>query len=172
MDKVDRLSLKDALTGFYNATYIRERLKEEIQRAVHYQRPCSFVYLNVDGFNDYAAQHGVEASEEALKSVAKIIERHLSEFDRPARIRKDEFVIIFPDKNKKKIMEIAEGISREIAAFSFGAKGGTANQRLTVCAGISENPMDGVSVDELFVKARDRMRSAKSKGHNIIEAFG
>ena len=34
LEKVEKLSLRDKLTGLYNASYIRERMDEEIQRAV------------------------------------------------------------------------------------------------------------------------------------------
>ena len=102
LDKVEKLSMKDKLTGLYNATYIRERLNEEIQRAIHYQRPCSFALINIDGFNRFVMKHGLDASDDVLKKVAKILEKNLPELDRVARIRKDEFAIIFPDKNKKK----------------------------------------------------------------------
>lgn len=171
LDKVEKLSLNDKLTGLYNATYIRERLNEEIKRAIHYQCPCSFAYFNIDGFKNYVMKYGMEASDEVLKSVARILEKNLSEFDRAARLTKDEFVIIFPDKNKKKAIQAVENISKDIAAFAFGTKTGEEAEHLTVSVGISENPIDGVSSDELYVKARDRMTIAKKKGKNTIEAF-
>ena len=171
LDKVDRLSLKDKLTGLYNASYIRERLDEEIQRAIHYQRPCSFVFLNIDGFNRYVLKHGLDASDGALKSTAKILEKHLSEFDRAARIGKDEFAIIFPDKNKKKAIQAVEAISQDISNFAFLGDSDSERGKLTVCVGISENPIDGISADELYVKAQDRLRTAKQKGSGVIEAF-
>lgn len=171
LDKVEKLSLKDKLTGLYNASYIRERLNEEIQRAAHYQRPCSFALFNIDQFNRYVSDQGFENSDGALKSVAQILEKHLSEFDRAARINKDEFAIIFPDKNKKKTIQIAESISKEIASFSFSGRDPSEANRLTVSVGVSENPIDGASADQLVVKAQDRLRTAKRKGSNIIEAF-
>ena len=122
LEKVEKLSLKDKLTGLYNAAYIRERLNEEIQRAIHYQHPCSFGLLNIDGFGRYVSKHGLEISDNALRSVAQIIEKHLSEFARAARISKDEFAVIFPDKNKKKAIQIAEEISKEIAGYLFLGK--------------------------------------------------
>ena len=171
LDKIEKLSLKDKLTGLHNATYIRERLHEEIQRAIHYQRPCSFAYLVIDAFDDYVAKVGLETSQEALKSAAKIFEKYLSEFDRAARISQEEFVVILPDKNKKRAIQIAEEISKDIAAFSFAGEGIGQSAHLTICVGISENPIDGVSADELYVKARDRMRTARRNGPNVIEAF-
>ena len=171
LDKVERLSLRDKLTGLYNASYIRERLNEEIQRAAHYQRPCSFALFNIDQFNRYVSNHGLEISDGALKFVAQILEKHLSEFDRAARVNKDEFAIIFPDKNKKKAIQIAETISKEIAGFSFSGRNLSEANRLTVSVGVSENPIDGASADQLYVKAQDRLRAAKQKGPNHIEAF-
>ena len=171
LDKVEILSLKDKLTGLYNASYIRERLNEEIQRAAHYQRPCSFALFNIDQFNRYVSNHGFEISDGALKSVAQILEKHLSECDRAARINKDEFAIIFPDRNKKKAIQIVETISKEIASFSFSGRNPSEANHLTVKVGVSENPIDGASADQLYVKAQDRLRVAKQKGSNHIEAF-
>ena len=172
LDKVEKLSLKDKLTGLYNASYIRERLSEEIERAVYYQRPCSFVFFNIDGFKGYVLKHGLEISDDALKIFAKTFEKHLTEFDRAARIDKDEFAVIFTDKNKKKTIEVVESISKEIAGLLFKGRTVMGGDHLTICAGISENPIDGVSADQLYVKAESRLRIAKQKGPNTIEAFG
>ena len=166
LEKVEKLSLRDKLTGLYNASYIRERLNEEIQRAIHYQRPCSFAYLLVTNYDGYISEHGEAAAEEAMKKVADVFNEQLREFDRAARIGGGEFVIIFPDKNKKKSIEIVEKISQKISSLSFqeGA------EPLALCAGISENPIDGVQADGLFLKAQDRMKMAKA-GQKMLEAF-
>jgi diguanylate cyclase (GGDEF)-like protein len=101
-----------------------------------------------------------------LKTVAGVFKKCLSEFDRAARIKSDEFAVIFPDRNKKKTIEIVEGVRRSIAE-SLDASGG----KLQIAVGISENPIDGVSAQELFVKAQDRAHTALKKGESSIEAF-
>ncbi len=164
LEKVDKLSLKDKLTGLYNLAYIRERLDEEIQRAIHYQRPCSFVCLTLPAFDVFEASQGEAKAEEALKAVAQIFTNHMREFDRAARTGRGEFAIILPDKNKKKSIEIVEKISQDILALSFG------NQHLVSCAGISENPIDGIQADGLYIKAQDRMKMAKTE-KKLLEAF-
>lgn len=159
LEKVEKLSLKDRLTGLYNAAYIRERLSEEIQRAIHYQRPCSFAYITVKNYEEIAGKLGQEASEGALKMMADILSGHMREFDRAARIGgRGEFAVIFPDKNKKKCIEFMEKIGQE------------APKDFVLCAGISENPIDGVDADSLFVKAQDRMKAASQSG-KLLEAF-
>ncbi len=166
LDKVEKLSLKDKLTGLYNAAYIRERLDEEIQRAIHYQRPCSFVYLVIQNLDVFEASHGAEKGEEAIKAVAKSFNDQLREFDRAARIGRGEFAIILPDKNKKKAIETVEKIGQMLSS-SLAALGAP---ELAPCAGISENPIDGVHADGLYIKAQDRMKVAKS-GKKLQEAF-
>jgi diguanylate cyclase (GGDEF)-like protein len=165
LEKVEKLSLKDKLTGLYNATYIRERLDEEIQRAIHYQRPCSFAYILIQGLEVFETVRGETKAEEVLRAIAKVFSNHMHEFDRAARIGRGEFVIIFPDANKKKSIEIVEKICQEISVSPFQV-----NERLIACAGISENPIDGVQADGLYIKAQDRMRTAKNE-KKLLEAF-
>lgn len=161
LDKVDKL------TGLYNASYIRERLNEEIQRAIHYQRPCSFVYFSIDNFDAFAAASGPQASDAALKGVANVLHAELSEFDRAARIQKGEFGIIFFDKNKKKAIEFTERIRVSVLKSSFMKSAGD----LSVSIGLSENPLDGVTAHDLYTKAQLRSQSAARRGKNQIEPF-
>lgn len=45
MHRLEKLEIKDTLTGLYNKVFIHNRLQEEIKRAIIFQRPCSFVVL-------------------------------------------------------------------------------------------------------------------------------
>ncbi len=169
LDKVDKLTLKDKLTGLYNGQYIRERLNEEIQRAVHYQRPCSFAYFSIDNFELYVQANGSQVADDLLKAMAGVFRTELSEFDRAARIGKGEFGIIFFDKNMKKAIRFTESIRSAISKLDLRElRSGT----LTVSIGLSENPLDGVSAKDIYNKARDRSKIAAKKGKNLIEAFG
>lgn len=171
LEKVEKLSQKDKLTGLHNVSYIRERLNEEIQRAVLHQQPCAFIYFVVDNFDAYAHVYGQPAADEILKSLAQVYGKHLSALDRAARIIKGEFAVIFPDRNKKKAIEVAERIREDIAQVFSLQKEKNEALRLSICVGISENPIDGISAQELFVKAQQRARASKLKGANLIEAF-
>ncbi len=164
LEKVERLSMRDKLTGLYNATYIRERLDEEIQRAIHHQYPCSCAYLTIDRLDVYTTRYGRDAAEEVLRGFAKVINANLREFDRAARIARDEFVLILPDTNKKKAMEMITAIEKNILE-SVGK-----NREIGISAGLSENPIDGSSADELYLKAQVRTRFAQKTG-KLFEAF-
>lgn len=171
LDKVDSLSLKDKLTGLYNANYIRERLEEEIQRAIHYQNPCSFAYFSAINFESYQMQQGQAKTEDALKSIADIIHKHLAKLDRAARLTNGDFAVIYPGKNKKNAIEVTERMRQEIMMQPFAKKEAGRDASLVLCAGISEDPLDGVSAELLFIKAQDRMKSLKAKQQSSVEAF-
>src|SRR3989338_182761 len=167
LDTVERLSLKDNLTGLYNASYIRERLDEEIQRATQFQSPCSFAYFSLVGL-ETGPKRGRADADSVLKSVAAIFGKHISQLDRAARLNQNDFAIIFTGRNKKKAIECAERIRGEIMAMPYAK---SAAAPVPLCVGISENPLDGVSADMLFIKAQERMKALKAKGISAIEAF-
>ncbi|RJP29830.1 MAG: diguanylate cyclase [Candidatus Omnitrophota bacterium] len=166
--RVEKLEIKDALTGLYNESYIRNRLQEEIKRAIVYQRPCSFVLMDVDNFKNFHDNFGLLQAESALKKIANLIKDSASEVDRVARFGDNCFAMVLPEKNKRQSQDIAEDIRRKIE-FSFG-EDSDVNKRLTVSGGVSENPLDGIETGELISKAKDYLELAKKKGKNRILA--
>jgi len=163
--KAKELTIRDELTDLYNKGYILTRLEEEIKRAIFYQRPCSLIAFNIDGFKKFRDVRGELAAEEALMRVARIIKENTGPIGKAARIGGDEFAMLIPEKNKKGAAEVAEDVRKKIVSANL-LKEGTAN--LTVSCGVSENPLDGATSDELFRKAMDALKQAKSSGRNKV----
>lgn len=166
--KTKELSIKDELTGLYNEKYITGRLEEEIKRAILYQRPCSFAIINIDNFTLYHQGIGELVAEETIKEIGKIVEANVTEVDRVGRLSGDEFAVVMPEKNKKQANALAEVLRQRVEAF--GISGGDKYPRkfVTVSGGVSENPLDGVTADQLIKKARALLEEAKAKGKNIV----
>lgn len=164
--RINKLEIKDVLTGLYNETFIRNRLQEEIKRAIACQRPCAFVLLNIDNFAKFHQKFGQLQAEAILKRAALLVKECVSEIDRVARIGDNEFAIVFPEKNKRKAKELAEEIRKKIE-FVFGVEQDL-DRRITLSGGVSENPLDGVNADELITKAKETLDSAKTQGKNCI----
>jgi diguanylate cyclase (GGDEF)-like protein len=164
--KAEKLEIKDALTGLYNASFIRERLQEEIKRAIVYQRPCAYILLNIDNFRQFEGKFGALMAEAVLRRVATLIKNCVSDVDRVGRVSMDEFVLILPEKNKRQSKDLAESIRKTIE-FAFSEEQDPA-KRLTVSGGISENPLDGITAEELINKAEELLKTAKSGGKNRI----
>jgi diguanylate cyclase (GGDEF)-like protein len=166
MHRVETLEIKDALTGAYNEGFIRNRLQEEIKRAITYQRPCSFVMFNIDNFQKYRQEFGTLQAEAILKRVSTIVRDSVSEIDRVGRTGGNEFAIVLPEKNKRKAQDLAEDIRKKIE-YTFMEERDP-SKRLTISGGVSENPLDGISAEELIIKARELVDLAKKQGKNRI----
>lgn len=164
--RIEKLEIKDALTGLYNEAFIHTRLQEEIKRAIACQRPCAFVLFDLDDFKKFRQSFGSLQAEATLKKVSSLIRDSVSEIDRVARSQDNEFALVLPEKNKRKAQDIAEDIRKKIE-FTF-SEDGDVNKRLTLSGGISENPLDGIEAEELIAKAKERLSLAKTQGKNRI----
>lgn len=166
--RAKELSIKDELTGLYNEKYITARLGEEIKRAILSQRPCSFVILNIDDLSLYRDAKGELASEETVKKIGKIIEVNITEIDRVGRLSGDEFAVVMPEKSKKQANVLAEALRQRVEAFGIAGGGKYPRNFVTVSGGLSENPLDGATADDLIKKARALLSEAKVRGKNTV----
>lgn len=164
--RIEKLEIKDTLTGLYNQAFISNRLEEEIKRAKIYQRPCAFIVLDIDDFKKYREKFGLIDAESAIKKIAILVREMVTEIDRVGRTDADEFSIILPEKNKRQAQEIAEGIIRKIESAYHQED--DVNKRITLSAGVSENPLDGVDASQLIVKAKELLHKAKLAGKNRV----
>ena len=76
------------------------------------------------------------------------------------------FAIILPERNKKQAAGIAEELRKKIEIDL--AKVMNVPERFTVSIGVSENPIDGSTADEVMKKAEKLVKSAKSLGKNRV----
>ncbi|MDD3988319.1 MAG: diguanylate cyclase [Candidatus Omnitrophica bacterium] len=166
---VRRLEVKDSLTGLYNEAFMRNRLSEEIKRAIAYRRPCSFIVVDIDNFKKYNHSFGSLQAESAIKRIASLIRESVTEIDRVGRIGDDEFAVILPEKNKREAQEVAENIRGKVE-FSYSEYVDPI-RKITVSAGVSENPLDGITSEELVGKARELLEIAKNGGRNRVIIF-
>jgi len=153
--RVEKLEVIDSLTGLYNRSFIAERLDEEIKRAIRFQRPCSFVLFSLDHFEHYHDELGRIAAEQALKRIGAVLKKNANEVEKVGRFGDHQFALILPEKNKRQCIEIAETFRKEIEfIFSEGKK------RITCTGAVTENPLDGISSEDLITKANEILESA------------
>lgn len=167
--RIEKLEIKDALTGLYNQSFINSRLEEEIKRAIAYQRPCAFIIFNVDNFSKYRDKFGLITAEVAIKKIAVLVRDSVTEFDRVGRTGDDEFSVILPEKNKRQAQDIAENIRKKIESIYSEEK--DRDKQLTSSAGVAENPLDGIEAGQLILKARELLSKAKTAGKNRVVVF-
>jgi len=164
--KSKELAIKDDVTCLYNYNYMKTRLGEEIKRALTYQRPCGYLLVDIDDFKNFYITYGEAKSEELLKEVGAILQGSVIEIDKVGRLSDDKFAVILPEKNKRQSAHVAEEIRKKIEGNID--KLIKSDNKLTVSIGVSENPIDGSTADELMEKAERLVRNAKSLGKNRV----
>jgi len=164
--KSKELTIKDEVTGLYNYNYMKARLGEEIKRALIYQRPCGYLLADIDDFKNFSKTCGEVQSEALLKEIGAILQSSVIETDKVGRLTDDKFAVILPEKNKRQSTHIAEEIRKKIEE-EIG-KRIKSDIKLTVSIGVSENPIDGSTADELMEKAERLVRSIKPLGKNKV----
>jgi diguanylate cyclase (GGDEF)-like protein len=162
-NRLQKLEIKDALTGLYNKSFIVHRLDEEIKRAMIYQRPCAFLLFSIVNFKEFLGSFGELASEEVLKKVSKLLEKSCREIDKVARYGDSEFAVILPEKNKKQSVMLAEEIRTKVEDFFTQES----KKGLAVCGAVSENPLDGSCAKDLVQKAESLLGLARGEKNTI-----
>ena len=153
--RVEKLEIRDMLTGLYNEQYLRSRLDEEIKRAIMYQRPCGVILVKINNFSAYQNRYGQIACETALKKVASCLGSSLTNVERIARFADYEFAIVLPEKNKRSCEKTAEELKQKVE-YLFKDEP-QADKRLSIAVAVAENPLDGVSAQELILFAQESL---------------
>ncbi len=156
--RIDELEIKDTLTGLYNRQFIRNRLDEEIKRAIMQQRPCSIILASINKFAQFQDAHGLIISEAALKKVASCFKSSVTEIDRVGRYDDAMFAVILPERNKRQAQKIAEELQNKVEyLFKDEIEGA---KKLALGVGVAENPLDGVNAVELISCAEGALNKA------------
>jgi len=169
LKKVKSLEIVDNITGLYTLSYLEERLNDEINRAVYYQRPCSLIMVEIDDFEEYANYYGEEKTKQVLRQSGKLLNGIIPSVGKIARSDDGEFGVLLPEINKRESLEIAEEIRKKIESMKISS---SQDDHITVSIGVSENPIDGVNGKDIIEKARYYVDTAQKNGKNRVLGEG
>jgi len=160
------ISIKDELTGMYSFRFFRQRLQEEMSRALRFDTPLSIVMFDIDYFKKFNDNYGHLAGNLVLREFAKILNESVRfGIDVAARFGGEEFALILPGTDENGALCVSERIRKVVENSPFEFNGQTL--RVTVSGGVCQLE-PGMMLDD-FVKEADRaLYAAKEGGRNRI----
>lgn len=120
-------------TQAYNRRLLESRLSEECNRARRYERPLSFLLIEIDTFKDIEKNYGTSVSQALIQEVADFLRVNTRAVDILVRQGEDRIVAILPETRWDQTRTVAERICYSIEKNSFRVNGNTV--KITVSIG-------------------------------------
>lgn len=153
-------AMSDPLTGAYTRQSGGEALDLMFRLGAMAGKPLSVVFVDLDHFKAINDNHGHDAGDQALRTLAEGVKASLRRSDILIRWGGEEFVAVLPDTPVDNVEQLLHRLRQ-----SFGNRpDGTP---LTASIGVAESLCDAVDDwPELIVLADQRMYDAKRQGRD------
>lgn len=165
--ELERLSIRDPLTGSFNRRYFDRTLVQEWGRARRGASPLSMLMVDIDHFKDFNDRNGHVTGDVVLREVASVMENCLSRnTDMLARYGGEEFAVILYETPATGAVQIAEQMRRTVEHTPLGHDG----YRVTISIGTATMIPDGDDPTELLSAADGALYVAKGAGRNCVRS--
>jgi len=170
-DRLESLSLLDALTDIPNRRRFDEALALEWKRAARDSTPLSLLMIDIDFFKQYNDFFGHGAGDICLQIVAaELAKGVVRPGDLAARYGGEEFVVILPQTTQESALQIAERLRERIENKAIPHIYPKAESIVTISVGVAtqDKIMDSVSPKTLIDAADGALYLAKDGGRNRV----
>ena len=168
--RLEKLAVRDELTGLYNFRYLHTRLAEEFKRAERFRDPLACAMVDVDHFKHFNERHGPAVGDEVLREISKRLRATVREIDVLARYGGEEFLLVLPSTHFGGALTVADRVWRAVGLVPIRAGG--KDVKITVSVGVALYPSRDVKTKDELVKAADRaLMQAKDDGRDRICVF-
>ncbi len=163
------LSYVDDLTGIYNHRFFIQQLTMEVERQKRYSTPLSLLMIDIDYFKNYNDTNGHLAGDQALRTIAILIQQGVRQTDIVARYGGEEFSAILINSGKEEAKGIAERVREIVAETRFPNENFQPNGDLTVSIGAATFTSSISTLTDLIREADNALYRAKGAGRNRVE---
>jgi len=161
--RLERLALRDPLTGAYNRYRIEQTIDAELSAAQRYARDCALLLFDVDHFKQVNDVHGHEAGDRVLIALTEAVSGALRGCDYLGRWGGEEFVIVASSTSLGEACRLAERLRALIAGLEIDGY----PEHVTVSLGVAAwRPGDDRK--SLVARADRAMYRAKRQGRNRV----
>jgi diguanylate cyclase (GGDEF)-like protein len=163
--KLSHLATIDPLTLIANRRKFDDMLRYELNRDTRYNNGLSLIFCDLDYFKSINDIHGHKIGDEVLKEFTQLVSSHIRKTDIFARWGGEEFVLLLPDTNISKAINMAEKLRKETELYDF-----TYVENITASFGVTQfNANDS---ETTFINRADKaLYKSKQRGRNRVEVI-
>ncbi len=163
------MAITDGLTGLHNRRYMEGHLRTLVSQSLNSGRALSLLVADIDFFKSVNDTYGHAAGDNVLKEFAQRFRRNTRGIDLACRLGGEEFVIIMPDTDLARAIQVGERLRSTIASEPFQMSAGQ-TLNVTASVGISTLEYRDDTPEALFKRADNALYAAKRKGRNQVVA--
>jgi len=149
----------DTLTGVANRRSLETSMGDLIRRST----PFVVVMADLDRFKSLNDNYGHEVGDRALKLFAEVLSENVRGHDIVARIGGEEFVLVYPETDLERAMEVIERIRAALAQ----SVAGSGLPPFTCSFGVASSAM-GEDVESILRVADAGLLTAKDEGRDRV----
>ena len=161
----------DSLTKLTNRAWLIGELRGLFKKEKADYQDAHLLYIDLDGFKPVNDEHGHEAGDFVLQTVAKRLVNCVRDSDLVARIGGDEFCVLLSPQGKNLLAEVA---ARRINAYvSQPIYRGSEVYRVSCSVGVLSFDLieEGAEVEDILHMADQAMYEAKNAGKNTFAFY-
>lgn len=153
-----QLALLDPLTGLHNRRGLLKTGELVLALADRERRPLSAVYLDIDGLKATNDEHGHEAGDRLITTMADLLRSSMRGADTIARVGGDEFAALLLGADEHGVPHAMQRLTDQLAARNQAALPGL---QLSASIGWASRAPGGIPLDELVAQADEAMLAVK-----------
>ncbi len=167
--RISFLAYHDPLTGLDNRLGLKTRLAEVLAAAGAGGGRVAVMMIDLDRFKAINDSLGHDAGDRVIADLARRIRGTVREGDIVARLGGDEFVVVLSQLRADTQIEAVIGKIFEQLRGRIELEGGSVH--VTVSAGVSVFPGDGLDGQTLMKRADIAMYAAKARGRDLYQIY-
>jgi len=166
--ELEQLSITDALTGLFNRRYFEKLMENEVAQSIRNDATISILLLDVDNLKVVNEQHGHDAGDKVLQTVARVINERLRLTDVACRYTGDEFFMLCRRATIANAISIADDLHQAVVREPVHVQGAPITISLSVGVATIPGVQRVATAGEFFHNAEQALRRCKQNGGNGV----
>jgi diguanylate cyclase (GGDEF)-like protein len=154
----------DQLTGLGNRRELELRWPPLMQQLQGQQLPLALVMADLDHFKQVNDRYGHAVGDAVLVTLAKLLRDNTREQDMIIRVGGEEFLLVLPEADATRALEICERLRQRVAAHGWELV--APGLQISLSIGLASAPP--YELRSLIERADEALYAAKRAGRNAV----